>query len=373
MKKTSIITMQGVYNYGAVLQTVATCQVVRSLGSEPTVVDYNPPRMNDYGSLKQIYQEAMRFHHAPLKCMVIALLKYPAMKKAKKVFQTFCKAYIPLSRSYKNIKELKECPPEADIYMTGSDQVWNPFFEGGVFDEAYFLCYAPDDKKKVSFASSFGQDHLDVHDCKQFASIKKYLRRYDAISVREESGLNILKDIPVPKEAVLDPTLFLRKEAWKKYMTPIREKNYILIYQLHESTFVSELARRIGEKTGKKVIRISTDYFKRIKGGKTAVVPSVGEFLSYFKSADLVVTDSFHGTAFSINFRIPFISVPSDRFNSRINNILHKTGLEKQLAKDVNHGLTLLDASWNIDWAAVDQKLEEERTKSMEFVRAFMQ
>ena len=235
----------------------------------------------------------------------------------------------------------------------------------GTFDKSYFLNFVPSQTPKIAFSASFGRDDIQ-HE--ELASVRDLLEQYNAISVREESGLKILSEIDVEnKTCVLDPTFLLSKEDWMSLSIPVEEKNYILVYKLHEDSLTSEIALEIAKRTGKKIIRISSDYLKRIKRGKTIVAPRVEEFISYIANASLVVTDSFHATAFSLNLNVPFVSVKWKMFNDRIETILHKVGLENRSVTTSQEALKIYDKE--INFQITNQYLKKESVFTMQFLK----
>ena len=363
--KIDVITMQAVYNYGSALQTYATQRLFCNMGYEVDIIDYYPKRMRNYGSLKQIYTEVKPFHKKVWKSAIVSMLKYPSMRKQKVVFQAFAEKYYRKTKPYYSNEELCDDPPVADIYCTGSDQVWNDYLEEGNFDRAYFLDFAPTGKKKISYAASFGRHDITKEELKP---VHDLLEDYQAISVREESGLTILKEVDCSiKECVLDPTFLLGREEWMELSFPVKENGYILVYQLHEETAVSEAAMQISKKTGKQVIRLSSDFFKRFPGGKTIVAPKIEEFISYIAKADLVVTDSFHATAFSVNMNIPFVSLKWKMFNDRIETILENTGLSERSVRTAEEALMIYAKP--IDYTYVNEKLNALRVKSKSYLK----
>jgi hypothetical protein len=356
--------MQAIYNYGSALQTYATYTFFNEKGLETEIIDYYPQRIRNYGSFLQLYRNAKPFHRNPLKCIIVALVNMPSNNLQKKVFTPFLSTHFEKTRKYLSHKELMAHPPIADIYCTGSDQVWNDFLEGE-FDLAYFLSFAPKGKKRIAYAASFGRDNITEEE---LLPAKQYLEQYDAISVREKTGLDILSNIKVNyKECILDPTFMLTKEKWEKLMGPVKEKKYILVYQLHEDSAVAKLGNAVGRELGLSVIRISTALHKRIKGGKTVLLPKVEEFISYINEAELIVTDSFHATAFSIILNKKFISVRWKMFNSRIQTLLQKVGLEYRLVSTVKEALGIKDRS--IDYQKVNEIIDEERIRTKDFIR----
>lgn len=360
--KIAVITMQGVYNYGSALQTYATQHYLESLGHTVEIIDYYPYRMRNYGTVRQLYREAFPFHKNAIKSGVIALIKYCSVRKLRASFDPFYRTYTTRTRKYESNQELYNDPPIADVYCTGSDQVWNDYLEGK-FDQAYFLDFAPAGAKKIAYSASFGRENITGQE---LAPVKKLLEQYDAISVREEAGLNILRSVNVAlKSCLLDPSFMIPADCWKQMAEDISDKDYILVYKLHEDSITSEIAIKLGKMLKKRVIRISNDYLKRIKGGKTEVAPRVEEFISYISNACMVVTDSFHATAFSINLNVPFISIRWKMFNNRIETILKKTGLEERCVSSMDEAIAIYKKAINFDLS--NKKLEKARRETEEF------
>ena len=362
--KADIITMHMINNYGSVLQTYATCEMFRMVGIEPEIIDYYPERLVGYGSLKQLYIDAKPFHNSALKCLIVALVNWPSYKLQNRVFKPFVEEHIPLSRRYESIQELESNPPAADIYCTGSDQVWNNYLDAQKqFDRAYFLDFGDSNIKRISYAASFGRSNFSEQEKNV---INTYLQKYDAISTREATGLKVIERCGVKqKQCCLDPTFMIPRERWSTLAKPIKHKKYILVYQLHEDSGTSNIAVELGKKMGLEVIRISTALHRRIRGGKTVMLPTVGEFISYIQKASLVVTDSFHATAFSINLNVPFISVKWKMFNDRIESILELTGLENRLISNSEEAKNVLNIE--IDFDKVNLKLQEAVRESQDF------
>ena len=365
--KIAVITMQGVFNYGSVLQTYATQEYLKQKGYKVEIIDYYPHRMKNYGTFTQIYNDAVVFHKSKIKSIIIATLKLRSVKALKRAFYPFVISNLKKTRKYESNEELCNDPPIADIYCTGSDQVWNDYLDNG-FDLSYFLNFAPDGKQKISYSASFGRDDINEAD---LTPVRGLLEKYQGITVREESGLRILKSINVPiKSFVLDPSLMYTASEWRKIASPIREKGYILVYKLHEDSIASDIALKIGRICNKEVIRISLDYLKRIKGGKTVVAPSVQEFISYIDNADLVVTDSFHATAFSINLNIPFIAVKWKMFNDRIGTLLKLTDLTNRWVSTVDEALSIYRES--IDFLQANRALDRARNETDKVIETIL-
>ena len=269
-----------------------------------------------------------------------------------------------------SMPELYEAKMDYDVFVTGSDQVWNPSAQSSI--EPYFLTFAPEGAKKISYAASFGVSEIGLNLQERY---KKYLSKYDYISVRERNACDIVKQL-VDKDAewVLDPTLLLNKDEWlkvaKQYVN-IPERS-VLVYTLFDSPAIFNLAKRIAHEKGISVLRITKRaYFvSRIDGIRNISDAGPAEFISLIAGADYVVTDSFHGTAFSVNLGIPFSVVVSSKKknNSRMVSLLDVVGLGKHLITD-DCDIESVEYEVSIDIKVVNQTVEAARNKSIDFLK----
>jgi len=272
--------MQAVNNYGSVLQTYALCEMFRARGIEAEVIDYYPQRLKGYGSLGQLYRDARPFHGSRWRCWLVAIVNWPSYRLQARVFVPFKRQYIRLSRKYESFPELAADYPAAELYCTGSDQVWNNYLDAeGRFDPAYFLQFGSPQTKRIAYAASFGRSDFTPEERQAVAD---YLKRYDAVSTREITGLQVIGDCPVPlRQCCLDPTLMLPAAQWRALMQPIKQKNYILVYQLHEDSLAVQVALAAAKLLGYRVLRLSTALHRGIRGGTTVLLPSVEQYLTY--------------------------------------------------------------------------------------------
>ena len=362
--KVSLITLHFIKNYGSVLQTYATQEYLRKMGHEVEVVDYWQERFLDKNIIKGSVQFSEKWSKSKIRRLVYTAIKLPSMPRLKRTFNTFLKEHINLTpKRYYNLRMLKEDVPQADIYMTGSDQVWNSN-KNPQLNRMYFLDYAPKGKKRIAFAASFGRSELEEWEKEETVEL---LQKYDSISVREKSGEVLLKKLGFNDvETVLDPTLMLNNEDWSKLASKrlIKEK-YLLMYILNESKQVDNYVKKVAKKKGLKVVTLAYEFHDMIKYGKTMVCPKIEEFLSLIKYADLVVTDSFHATAFSINFNTNFVSIYPKKTGTRIQSILELTGLENRHLESLNN-LQIVDE--NIDFTEPNKKLDQEREHTRKFL-----
>jgi hypothetical protein len=356
--KIGIITILKVNNYGAELQAYALQKKLQNLGYNAEIIDYlfykHPKHRKTKKSRPVIpldFIKSIKEFVYPIMASIIRIFNYNVEKKRNRKFELFHTQYTRLSKEFRTIEDLENYPFDYDVYIVGSDQVWNPYSNSSVLP--YFLHFAPSDKIKLSYASSFGVSKLPDNIKNIYAY---YLDRFDFLSVRENIGMEIIQSL-IKKEVqhVLDPTLLLTKEDWRNIaVTPPENTPYILLYELSPMPYIKDLAIQIQQQTGWNIIRVYKD------AGPL-------EFIGLFFNAHFVITNSFHGTAFAINFQKPFYSVISSakNNNSRLVSILKILHLENRLLR-VEQNFPNFDLT--IDWEDVNEILDKERTKSITFI-----
>ena len=303
--KISIITRHAPSNYGSLLQAIATQKAISKLGHQAEIADYI--RKDEYGlkGLLTLLSHKERWNKNILKKWTYITLRYPGDKLAQNKFERMRKKYLSLSMRYSSLENLKNNPPHADIYMTGSDQVWGPV-STGVYDSAYFLSYVPDRLKKIAYAGSFGRTDFTEKILQEYT---KWLSRYQHVSVIENSAVPLY--------------------------------------------------------------RVSPSFHQITRGGKFIFLPDMGKFLSLIKNATYIVTDSFHGTAFSINFNKQFIEIlPNTKTGSRNQSILQLTGLQDRIITNYND---FSISQKMIDYIPVNKIIEEERKKSYHILQQMIE
>ena len=364
-KKIGIITLHRVVNYGSVLQTYALQEKIKDLGYISEVIDYYPERLTMLGMLKRIKNKSDRFRHNLLLRTAARIVIIPSYIIRFNMFFSFLKKYINMtSKTYKSIEEINEEKFSYDIYCTGSDQVWNCGWNEK-FDYPYYLSFAPDDKKKIAYAASFGKNKLDKEE---IGETKRMLLRYDCISLRETSGVDIVEKLGIKESVnVVDPTLLLNGEEWRKISSnKYSDSDYILVYNLNRNKKIDMYAENLSKKTGLKVRFLSYQLHEFYKKGKIMCNPKVEDFLALIDNAKYVITDSFHATAFSINFNTPFVIVYPEKYSTRLQSILKITGLENRVAQDEND----LDVvKRKIDFERVNKMINIEREKSLSWLK----
>ena len=380
MKKVGIITIVNVNNYVAELQAFATFRKLQLMGYNAEIINYLY-----YKDWRYIDSKMSRsFNSMSIKGKIIYFAKYrvasfvlnkilPLICKDVKQrianFNSFHQHNTRFSKLYKSMKDLYTDTPIYDVYMVGSDQVWNPNASSSI--EPYFLTFAPHSALTVSYASSFGVSKIENNSIAN--RIKLGLSSIKTISVRESSGVNLVKELTGrTAQLVCDPTLLLNKSEWTMFMKPVSNmpQRYVLIYQLSESDAIVKLATRIGKQEQIPVYRICKRAFKvkKDKGVVNILNAGPSEFLSLITNASFIITNSFHGTAFSINFDVPFYTVVSakKKNNNRMESLLDYVGLGKRIVKDDVDITNLPIVGYDVN--ATQLKLKSFRLESEKFL-----
>lgn len=380
MKKVGIITIVNVNNYGAELQAFATFRKLQLMGYNAEIINYLY-----YKDWRYIDSKMSRsFNSMSIKGKIIYFAKYrvasfvlnkilPLICKDVKQrianFNSFHQHNTRFSKLYKSMKDLYTDTPIYDVYMVGSDQVWNPNASSSI--EPYFLTFAPHSALTVSYASSFGVSKIENNSIAN--RIKLGLSSIKTISVRESSGVNLVKELTGrTAQLVCDPTLLLNKSEWTMFMKPVSNmpQRYVLIYQLSKSDAIVKLATRIGKQEQIPVYRICKRAFKvkKDKGVVNILNAGPSEFLSLITNASFIITNSFHGTAFSINFDVPFYTVVSakKKNNNRMESLLDYVGLGKRIVKDDVDITNLPIVGYDVN--ATQLKLKSFRLESEKFL-----
>ncbi|MBQ2884582.1 MAG: polysaccharide pyruvyl transferase family protein [Alphaproteobacteria bacterium] len=367
MKTIGIITIHKINNYGSVFQAYALQQVCEELGFKVEIIDYNFPN-----SLHRNNKYALKSDSQANEPKWIKLLFAKALIKQHRSIRNFIDGCQHLSSlSYDSPEELKSNPPQYDIYITGSDQLWSPRHCNG--DPAFMLHFAPDNALKISYAASIGAGEIP-EDLQNI--YKELLGRYKYIAVRENSGVEIIKKITGQNvKSVLDPTLLLNKDEWNKIANSKRliKKKYILCYFLNYSfnafPYVDELAKYMQKQTGYELVHVARpphqlDYCHI----KYRVGASPEEFLALIRDAEMVLTTSFHGTAFAVNYGKPFLSIVKDRNDgdSRQVSLMDNLGLQDNVLSIKDNFPSIGQLYYNVD--KEQMALESLRKDSMQYL-----
>lgn len=369
-KKVAFITVHDSPNYGSCLQTYATQRVFEEMGCGVSVIDYRRRQSFPLNSAKRILREGRFMQRSPLFRIpgMKALAFFPVLglvARRSKPLEAFRRNKLNLTNVlYTSEDQLERNCPEADIFCTGSDQVWNSVWNSG-FEEPYYLKFAPSGTKKIAFASSLGKSSFEPWE-KDLAFAA--LSEYDAISVREDASAKALAEIGV-KDVVrlIDPTLLLTREDWEVFSADARKpsKPYVLIYQLNKNDNMVEYIRNTINQTGASAYQITYGPHERTGKANAICCPSVEEFVALFRGAEFVITDSFHGAVFSTLFEKRFAVMLPEYFAERLTDFLSLVGLRKRIVAAPNDTSTLFEP---IDFDLVGKKLARERENSVSFL-----
>lgn len=353
--KISFITIHVGNNFGSVLQTIATGNILKKLGHEPVCVNYIPNRVTERRYWSGGLSNGYRFFRR--------LLYFPIHIISKNNYSSYLKKYCTLSKPIYDYDNFAEVCPSADCYMTGSDQVWNYKHNEGI-DKHYFFDGIPG--KKIAFASSIGMKNLPEDYA---AYIKRALGQYYAISVREASAVELLEQLGINSTHIIDPTLVLDKETWEKYASKrLFDKPYLFVYlpyNIENYDLIYKTIRLVAQKNNLKIVTYSYDFFKQKDADKTILFANPGDILSLFLHAECVVTNSFHGTAFSINLNKNFWVYMPSKFSTRLQSLLELCHLEDRMLKDVIDEDSIIS---NIDYSFTNKVLSAEREKALSFL-----
>lgn len=352
--KVGIITFHRAINYGAVLQTYALQAALDQLDIASEVIDYRCPKIEEtYREYRS--KEALR-HGRPL--------LYLQYNRKNEKFSRFFSEHIRFSgHCYQNHEELLAAENRYDAFLTGSDQVWNPFCTDS--DTAFLLDFVHTARKKNSYAASFGVGELPET---WKARARELLKDFNKISVRERQGEKMIEDLLGRKvSAHVDPVLLLGQEEWGRIAAFPKERDYIFVYLMERSGTIDRFVEDLSRRTGCGVIYFNTG-LRRPVHAKYIRTGSPEEFVGYLVNARYVVTNSFHGTAFSILFHKAFFTEllqPLKSKDSRLENILELFQLrDRQI---VNGHCEAAEKA--IDYEQVDRILKLEREKSMDYLR----
>lgn len=367
MSEIKIITLHCPINYGAALQAYALKAYLKKEGYDADLIDYRPK----YVTEKQAYTYAGSLAKSKnyIKKALYLIAKFPTRYRVKRNFGRFLKSELCSTEViYRSYEELKANPPVADVYICGSDQIWNTNMENG-WDDSFFLSFVKQGKKCSYAASMAISRELSVEESNRF---KNQLDDFDAISVREQDAQKIL--LPIIKKDinwVLDPVYLLSAEQWITLANkekPEAKGKYILLYPMGNGDSVNAVAQALSQKSGLPIYTISRSM--KVKSDRVFNGYSPYQFLQLLSGAEYVVTNSFHGTSFSIIFRKNFWACSIGKTSSRIASLLDSLDLKQRYidSPDIPYE-RLLDA---IDYTHPSECLQKRLKESKSFLESIL-
>ncbi|MBR7123060.1 MAG: polysaccharide pyruvyl transferase family protein [Oscillospiraceae bacterium] len=333
--KIKIITIHAIPNFGSVFQCYALCEHLKKQGFEDVqVIDYNPKY----------------FQVSSLRAKLGQCLNFGSYRRRTKKFRSFIEKNIPLThKSYCNVEELKNAGIEADVYIAGGDQLWNVYYACGQ-DDAYKLTWVSG--KKISYGTSLGQ--TDFADW-QIQELAEKVRDFSAIAVRESSSVPLLAQAGIQATHCVDPVFLLEPSHYETFLKPVNQPKYLLVYLVSPSKLLDDCIAYLSKKHNLKVI-LCSGFRKKCACDEHLKDLGPDEVLSYIKNAEIVLSSSFHATAFSMIFRKQFFTIlPDEHTNERITDILAIRGLSDHVITEKSDLTTALDAQ--ADYEALESYL----------------
>ena len=351
--KVGIVTFWNATNYGAVLQLFALERVLSAMNVEAETIAYIPIKKVGVKEKVKTFIERME-----------VLIGFHNRKDS---FGKFRYGQLRLSKQVTRVDELKKLSQNYDYIIAGSDQIWNYKLSKM---EGFYFCEFAENKKKIAYAASFGVSEIPVEFRSRYV---EGLNGFRHISVRETKGSEIVKtlinkDVPT----VLDPTLLLNGDEWKDCLSISTYKDneeYVLVYCLRKSSYLMRLAQKLCNEKGLK-LRVLNPKMRHSFNKESLNVADPKKFVEMFYNAKFVLTNSFHGTVFSINFNKTFYvelwpSIEGNA-NSRMEGILEICGLKDRI---INESIPYEYIDKDIDWNDVNNRLNIQREKSFKYLK----
>lgn len=344
MKKIGIFTFHWGTNYGGVLQAYSLQTVLQSLGYKVEIVNYYP----------------ITHRNSFLRCLGRSFVSRFQEYQKEGLFVPFRKKNLNLTPAYHDYERLEKACTDFDVLIVGSDQIWNPFI-ALTYGKAYYLGFAHQNIKKISYAASLGCSDYPSEVLNQ---ILPSIMLFDSVSVREHSAVTILENAGVSNVALTpDPTILVNPEVFRSFIKKPSVTDHAFFYLLHAD---HRFFRRVESHISKKHLVL------RAKNGKSAL--TIEEWLSSLWFSRVVITNSFHGVVFSLLFHKNFVVFPVkgklQGMNDRIVTLLSQVGLEKKVLMSYDD-TDALDSCLNIvvDWKRVDNQIHALRMKGVDFLK----
>lgn len=370
-KKIAILTQPLITNFGGTLQAFALQKFLSDQGYEVETINFQYKEMS---WLNKLLSTLKNFFIRREK-----VIHYSANEKniIKSKHTSFIRANIKYSEEFKNKNDLKKYfeKREFDAVIVGSDQVWRVAYSPDI--ELFFLDFLKENKmiRKIAYSASFGIDRWQFVG-EQNNTIKSLVKEFDAISVREKNAVKLCEDYwGLEVEHTLDPTLLLSQNDYKKLVDKasiVNKNSGIFCYILDDNKNKLNIINHI-----EKVLDKKSFYVKPVKKNKEVfvidnyddyIIPKIEEWLSAFLDADFIITDSFHGTVFSIIFNKPFISIVNiERGSSRFLSLLDELNLLDRIVNNVED-ITPNLLNSKIDFEEVNKTLDRLRGFSIDFL-----
>lgn len=346
--KIKIITIHGIPNFGSVFQSYALCEYLRTMGySDTEIIDYNPPY----------------FKPRSVRSIIGKLLYCKQYKSRERKFRSFVERHVPhTQKKFTSLRQLKDAGLQANVYIAGGDQLWNPYYPCGQ-DDAYKLTWA--NGKKISYATSMGQTSFSLE---QLNDLAMKISDYSFVSVRESSSVPLLEKAGIHAVHAVDPVLLLEPSAYKKFIVPVDQPKYLLVYLVAPSALLDRCVEYLSKQCGLKII-LCSGFSRKCRCDEFLRDPSPDEMLSYIYHADFVLSASFHATLFSIIFHKQFATLlPCTSTNERIEDLLAHAEQQARIIRSMDDiGPQMLRP---IDYSETDMLLKKAKELSLAYLNS---
>lgn len=364
MKKVGILTYHTGFNYGASLQAYALQRTIINMNVDCEIIHFET---ENFLASREMFSRKPRRVKELIK-MATRVPYRRSLIERQRMFDSFTENCLIKSPLYRTENEVEEHATDYDCIICGSDQIWNLGTPDAPDANYVFFLNFPKKQKRVSYAASFGKWVYTPHNEED---VLPWLREFDAISVRESSGQEYLTSRGIDSTLALDPTLLLDANQYNAICAErqINDK-YVLMFSWNCNNDVIEAAKRVSQKLGYPLYHITPPPRALFSGINRKLDAGPREFLSLIKNAEFVVTNSFHGTAFSTTFEKPYISIVSGKADPRMASLLKQLGLSDHLVcvDDID-----IDRIMNTDFESVRNKKVELRKSSFDFLKSVLE
>lgn len=337
--KVSLLTYHWEDNYGATMQAYATYKAIRELGHDAEFID-------------------LRLPYSP------SIMQRLVFFLKRRRFNSFRKRFFTnlTPRTYWSVEDLQNDPPQSDCYLVGSDQTWNPNIARNLLP-AFFLKFGDKSVKRVTYATSIGQNSWCGSEAISDEEIREALSGFDKILLREDSAIRICKEkFGHEAEQVIDPVMLF--SAYPELTGDLVPSGEVIAYKLIDDAGFYDMAKDIADSIGLPIRSIGS--VRRPEGYRSSYPEKLEDWVKRLASASLVLTDSFHGTVFSLLYHRPFVVYVGDPSRTtRIESLLSQLGLSERLLTSRNSAEEFKEiANRQIDWDRVDKRIDELRKES---------
>ena len=358
-----ILTYHSGFNYGACLQAYALQTVIKKLGYDNEVINFETER---FVASREMFSR----HPRRLKEFIKLISRLPyweSLHERERLFNNYTFDVLKSTPRYKTETEVIEHAEDYDCIICGSDQIWNlsKFHDAPAANPIFFLNF-PKKQRRISYAASFAHfvKEAPLHE----DEFMPWLKQFDAISVREKSGMEYLKSRGLNCTLTLDPTVLLDKEDYESICSKrLIEGKYILMFGWNTNKDLIDVAKSVSKKLNLPVYNIVPPPRAMFCGIPRKLDVGPCEFLSLIKHAEFVVTNSFHGTAFATTFERPYVSVVTGKADTRMHSLLTQLGLSDHL---VTKEKVDVEKMMTTDFVSVRERKASLRKESLEFLQS---